>query len=56
MLGDLYFGPTWIIQVILDRLGHFGPHLITLDHLAPKIWSPYKALNFFGNFLGYPVH
>ena len=28
----------------MDRLGHFGPHLTTLDRLAQKSWSPYKAL------------
>ena len=28
----------------MDRFGHFGPHLTTLDRLAQKSWSPYKAL------------
>ena len=37
VLGDQIFGPLWIVQVIWDYIGYFGPHWIILGHFDQKI-------------------
>ena len=38
------FWITWLIQVISDRLGHFGQLWTAKDHFGLKMWSPKIAL------------